>query len=93
MSVFSKQLIVYYRESCHLCEHVVASLFQLQEELKYEIKQIDIDDESLVSAEVRARYNADVPVVMYQDEVIFYHFFDEIAVREALVDNSIDKHK
>ena len=84
MSVFSKQLIVYYRESCHLCEHVVASLFQLQAELEYEIIQIDIDDESQVSAEVQARYNADVPVVTYQDEVIFYHFFDEIAVREAL---------
>jgi len=75
---------VYYRESCHLCEHVVASLFQLQAELEYEIIQIDIDDESKVSAEVQARYNADVPVVTYQDEVIFYHFFDEIAVREAL---------
>jgi len=83
MSVFSKQLIVYYRESCHLCEHVVASLFQLQAELEYEIMQIDIDDESQVSAAVRARYNSDVPVVMYQDEVLFYHFFDEIAVREA----------
>lgn len=83
MTVFSNPLIVYYRESCHLCEHVVASLFQLQAELKYEIKQIDIDDKSKVSAEVRARYNADVPVVIYQDEVIFYHFFDEIAVREA----------
>ncbi len=86
MPVFSKQLIVYYRESCHLCEHVVASLFQLQAELKYEIKQVDIDDKSQVCSEVRARYNADVPVVMYQDEVIFYHFFDEIAVREALAD-------
>ena len=83
MSVFSKQLIVYYRDSCHLCEHVVASLFELQAELKYEIKQLDIDDESQVSAEVRARYNADVPVVMYGDEVIFYHFFDETAVREV----------
>ena len=89
MSVFSKQLIVYYRESCHLCEHVVASLFRLQTELKYEIIQIDIDDKSQVSEEIRAKYNADVPVVMYGDEVVFYHFFDEIAVREAL-DNSLN---
>ena len=81
---------MYYRESCHLCEHVVASLFKLQAELGYEIKQIDIDDESQVSAEVRARYNADIPVVMYGDEVVFYHFFDEIAVREAL---TIKNHK
>ncbi|MGK0269983.1 MAG: glutaredoxin [Cocleimonas sp.] len=84
MSVFSKQLIVYYRDSCHLCEHVVASLFELQAELEYEVIQLDIDDESQVSAETRSRYNVDVPVVMYADEVIFYHFFDEAAVREAL---------
>ena len=83
MSVFSNQLIVYYRDSCHLCEHVVASLFELQAELKYEIIQLDIDNESQVSAEIRARYNADVPVVMYGDEVVFYHFFDEKAVRET----------
>ena len=83
MSVFSNQLIVYYRDSCHLCEHVVASLFELQAELKYEIIQLDIDNESQVSAEIRARYNADVPVVMYGDAVVFYHFFDEIAVRET----------
>jgi len=84
MSVFSDELIVYYRDSCHLCEHVMAALFQLQEELKYEIKLLDIDDASKVTEELRTRYNADVPVVTYQEEVIFYHFFDEIAVREAL---------
>lgn len=84
MSVFSKELIVYYRDSCHLCEHVVASLFQLQKELKYDVKLIDIDDKSLVSSELRTRYNADVPVVTFKDDVIFYHFFDETAVREAL---------
>ncbi|MEH6455754.1 MAG: glutaredoxin family protein [Cocleimonas sp.] len=87
MPVFSKQLIVYYRESCHLCEHVVASLFQLQTELEFEIKQLDIDDQSQVSVEIRARYNSDVPVVIYGEEVVFYHFFDEIAVREALADS------
>ncbi len=71
---------MYYREGCHLCEQVVASLFQLQSELKYEIKQIDIDDDP----ELRKRYNVDVPVVSYQGAVIFYHFFDETALREAL---------
>lgn len=87
MTVFSKELIVYYRESCHLCEHVVASLFQLQKELKYDLKLLDIDDDSRVSVELQKRYNIDVPVVTYQDDVVFYHFFDEIAVREALEDD------
>ncbi len=90
MSVFSKELIVYHRDSCHLCELVVASLFQLQKELKFEITLLDIDDQSLVSSEVRARYNIDVPVVTYQEDVIFYHYFDEIAVREALSNDFSD---
>ncbi len=73
-------LIVYYREGCHLCEQVVASLFQLQEELGYEIEQIDID----MDPDLRKKYDVDVPVVTYQDEVIFYHFFDETQLRKAL---------
>jgi len=74
-----KSIIVYHREGCHLCEQVVASLFELQEELKYEIKQIDIDDDPVL----REKYNVDVPVVTFNGEVIFYHFFDETELRKA----------
>jgi len=75
-----KSIIVYYREGCHLCEQVVASLFELQEELEYEIKQIDIDDDPVL----REKYNVDVPVVTFNGEVIFYHFFDETELRKAI---------
>ena len=82
-----RSLIVYYREGCHLCELMTASLFQFQEELEYEIKQIDIDSDSEITAEEQARYNVDVPVVTYKDEVIFYHFFDETELRKALAND------
>ena len=85
MNILTHEVIVYYREGCHLCEQVVASLFQLQEELGYKIKQIDIDDDS----ELREKYNVDVPVVSYRDEVIFYHFFDEVALRDTLQNQSV----
>lgn len=75
-----QSVIVYYRDGCHLCEQVVASLFRLQKELNYEIQQINIDDDGYL----QQKYNADVPVVSYQGEVIFYHFFDEVALRKAL---------
>ncbi len=78
--MFPLQLIVYYREGCHLCEQVVASLFELQAELKYEIIQIDIDDDPAL----QKKYDVDVPVVMLNDEVIFYHFFDETELRKAI---------
>lgn len=87
MSILSKELIVYYRDGCHLCEHVIDSLSYLQQELGYEIKQIDIDNDPQITERTRKQYNADIPVVTYQDEVIFYHFFDEIAVRQALAKN------
>ena len=82
MSILSQELIVYYRDGCHLCDPVIESLTSLQQELGFEIKQIDID--SQVSEITLKQYNADIPVVTYQNEVVFYHFFDEIAVRQAL---------
>jgi thiol-disulfide isomerase/thioredoxin len=88
MSVLSKELIVYYRDGCHLCDQATDSLIALQQELGYEIKQIDIDNDPQVTEVMRKQYHADIPVVTYQDEVIFYHFFDEIAVRQALAKNS-----
>ncbi len=88
MSILSKELIVYYRDGCHLCEEVIDSLTDLQQELKYEIKQIDLDHDPQVTEQMRKQYTADIPVVTYQDEVIFYHFFDEIAVRQALAKNT-----
>jgi len=66
---------VYYREGCHLCEQMTASLYEQQQQypqLNIKVKIIDIDDDP----ELREKYNVDVPVVMYQKEVIFYHFFD-----------------
>lgn len=80
MHVLPPVLIVYYRDGCHLCEQVVASLFQLQEELGYKIEQIDIDADPAL----REKYNVDVPVVTYKGEVVFYHFFDEVELRKSL---------
>jgi len=67
---------VYYREGCHLCEQMTASLYEQQKKyplLNIKIEMIDIDDDP----KLREKYNIDVPVVMYQEEVIFYHFFDD----------------
>ncbi len=73
----SNTLIVYYRQGCHLCEQMLVSLYQQQKihqsGVAFEIKIIDIDN----NPKLLQQYNVDVPVVMYQDEVIFYHFFDE----------------
>ena len=72
---------MYHREGCHMCDNVVASLSQLQKELGYKIKRVDIDED----ATLRDKYNADIPVVIVNDEVIFYHFFDEKALRAVFL--------
>ncbi len=81
-------LTVYYREGCHLCEQMTASLRWLQAELAespaaFEFERIDIDRD----AELRERYNVDVPVVVCGGEVICFHFFEEDMIRTALSGN------
>jgi hypothetical protein len=75
---------VYYRQGCHLCEQMVVSLSQQQtiyrDQVEFTIEIIDIDD----NPELVKKYNVDVPVVVYQNEVVFYHFFDEEAFQHLL---------
>ena len=79
---------MYYREGCHLCEQMTASLRWLQVELAdstlaFEIQLVDIDRDT----ELRKRYDVDVPVVACAGEVICFHFFEEDMIREALSGN------
>ena len=71
---------MYYREGCHLCEQMTASLRLLQQELSFDIELINID----LDVVLRERYNVDVPVVALNGEVVCYHFFEEDMVRESI---------
>ncbi len=75
-----RTITLYHRIGCHLCEQMAASLYALQKELNFRVELVDIDqDEAL-----KQRYDVDVPVAAYRDEVIFYHFFDETMLRQCL---------
>lgn len=74
---YENTLIVYYRVGCHLCDEMAGHLYQHQAEFKYQLEWVDIDKDP----ELKQRYNVDIPVVRYQGEVIFYHFFDEEQLR------------
>ena len=75
------KITVYTRDYCHLCEQVIASLLSLQEELSLVLDFVDIDED----LELVKKYNADVPVVMHDNTVLFRHFFDETLLRQALI--------
>ncbi len=75
------QLIVYNRDGCHLCEDMLSALYLLQDELNLTIKLIDIDDNPVL----RKKYNDDVPVVSFNNEILFCHFIDEKRLRRAIM--------
>ncbi|WP_245929668.1 glutaredoxin family protein [Leucothrix pacifica] len=81
---YENTLIVYYRRGCHLCDEVAVHLRQFQSEFNYELEWVDIDEDP----ELKRRYDVDVPVVKYRDEVIFYHFFDEEQLRLSFTNAS-----
>ena len=72
-------LVVYNRDGCHLCENMLSALYQLQDELSLTIEPIDIDDNPVL----RDKYNDDVPVVSFNNEILFCHFIDEKRLRCA----------
>jgi len=81
---YENELIVYYRQGCHLCEEMGAHLNQHQAEFKYHLNWVDIDKDP----ELKRIYDVDVPVVRYKGEVIFYHFFDEEQLRLSFANGS-----
>ena len=77
----TKTIILYTRDGCHLCEQMTASLYQLQKEIDFQLSFEDIDE----NPSLLEKYNADVPVVMLDNKLLFRHFFDKDKLRQALV--------
>ncbi len=81
---YEDTLIVYYRRGCHLCDEMAVHLHKFQPEFNYQLEWVDIDRDP----ELQQRYDVDIPVVKYRDEVIFYHFFDEEQLRLSFTNAS-----
>ena len=75
-----KELVVYVRSECHLCEDMVDQLRELQTERAFglEIRDVDIRPD-WVSA-----YGEKVPVLLTNDIEICRYFLDLRAVQQAL---------
>lgn len=72
-------LHVYSRQGCHLCDVLVEALLPLvRGRLDVEVRDIDSRDDW------RERYNARIPVVEYQGEVVCQYRLDLSSI-EALV--------
>ena len=77
-----RELIVYSREGCHLCEDMLEALAQYRQELHYQIKVYDVDDDE----GLYARFNTLVPVVYYQGRELMRYFFEPATLKQAMAE-------
>jgi glutaredoxin len=68
-----REVIVYSRKGCHLCEIVKESLVKLHKRGGFQWREIDVD----ADAELRREYNDQVPVVFINGRKAFKYRMDE----------------
>jgi glutaredoxin len=68
-----RDVIVYSRKGCHLCEIVKESLIKLHRRGGFEWREVDVDSD----AGLRREYNDQVPVVFINGRKAFKYRMDE----------------
>lgn len=71
--VESRQVIVYSRKGCHLCEIVKETLNKLERRGGFTWREIDVDSDE----ELRRRFTDEVPVVFIDGQKAFKYRMDE----------------
>jgi len=68
-----REVIVYSRKGCHLCEIVKESLVKLHKRGGFDWREVDVDS----NGELRRQYNDQVPVVFINGRKVFKYRMDE----------------
>jgi len=68
-----REVIVYSRKGCHLCEIVKESLVKLHKRGGFQWRDIDVDSDP----QLRRQYNDQVPVVFINGRKAFKYRMDE----------------
>ena len=76
----TREVIFYTRKQCGLCDEAAGELYRLREALRFNLRELDIDDD----ADLRAQYNDIVPVIAIGDRVIAHAPVDLKLLREEL---------
>jgi hypothetical protein len=77
------RLTVYHRVHCGLCEQMLAELTSLQSRYTFALERVDIDEDPDLST----RFNAQVPVLAVDGEILCCHFLDAPALIDELTRN------
>ncbi|MBM4375938.1 MAG: glutaredoxin family protein [Deltaproteobacteria bacterium] len=76
------KVTLYTRVDCHLCEVAHAALLRVRAERPFELCEIDLDREA--SAEKRAAYDHEVPVVELDERKIMKYEVEEARLMRLL---------
>jgi glutaredoxin len=73
-------VVVYHAQGCHLCERALTQLRELQEELRFDLREVDIGgDEALEAA-----YREWIPVIEIDGRRRFTYHLQPDAFRRAV---------
>jgi len=75
-----KQLTLYSRSYCHLCDDLLAALEPLRSEFSFTVTVLDVDADPALEA----LYDELVPVLAAEGRELCHYFLDETAVRAYL---------
>jgi glutaredoxin len=84
VSTRKPQVTVFHAEGCHLCERALAQLRELQEELDFELSEVDIGRDEALEAE----YREWIPVVEIDGRRRFTYYLQPDAFRSAVAQAS-----
>ncbi len=68
-----REVVVYSRKGCHLCEVVKESLTKLARQGGFHWREVDVDSEE----ELRRKFSDEVPVVFIDGRKAFKYHMDE----------------
>ena len=68
-----REVILYYRKGCHLCEIVKESLTKLSRNAEFGWREVDVDS----SPDLRRQFTDEVPVVFINGRKAFKYRMDE----------------
>ena len=80
------QVTVFHAEGCHLCERALEQLRDLQDELSFELSEVDIGGDDALEAV----YREWIPVVEIDGRRRFTYFLQPDAFRRAVAQASVE---
>ncbi|TQR06759.1 glutaredoxin family protein [Psychrobacillus soli] len=71
----------YTRPGCHLCEEARLMLKLVQEDVSFEINEVNIEEDDAL----HEKYMLMIPVVEFENEIIQYGQIDYVTILDALL--------